>query len=99
MKKIELAIFVVFALVLGILIYLVFTTNMKGVSCMADPLTYGILGIEKAYNSNLTCVCSLSDPKYSTLVVTSSGSIPLTEAAPFNIDNSNYKTIQTNNDS
>lgn len=87
-NKFILAISIVFLFIFAILIFTIISMKTEGPQCLTNPLVFGIKAIEKSYDSKFTCTCSLSNPKYSSVMLTSEGLLPIESGGrtPFKIN-------------
>jgi len=66
----------VFLIMIILLAYVLFQIKTTGVECVGDPLVYGVNQLEKKYDSEFSCTCSLANPKYTPSTLTNKGLIP-----------------------
>lgn len=75
MNRIILDSFIYFLLiVITILLYQNLEEIKKdSISCVVNPLVYGIKKLSESNNADLTCVCNLAKPNYPSLIITKNG--------------------------
>lgn len=89
-NKFDIILVGMFLIFIAIVITALTIIKMEGTKCMVNPIIYGIQGLEENYKKQVSCTCSVADPKFSPVLITSNGTIVLNSGDFLNITNFSF---------